>query len=392
MEDTVDPIHLIVSGSAGTGKSQLIRAIRQYLPAECLRVAAASGVAAYNVEGSTLHSLLKIPVNSNSTACIQTLGESAKRELQNSLRGVRYLIIDERSFVGKRLFAQIDWRLREAFPEPNKAFGGVSIILIGDDAQLPPVKDMPLYSEGGRDDQSLRGRALYLSLFKLVVELDAVFRQQDPLFVECLQRIRTATVTDGDLQLLGSRQQEALSADEARNFACVPRLYSTKAAVELYNMQQLARASSKHHPFEAFEDLPLDDRAAVAKIQARHTGVSRGTTVGSDRAGGLGAMLYIKVGARVMLKVNMIVALGLVNGALGTVVDIVYDRDRRPPDLPQCVLVQFDHLTGENISLVEDMDGVIPIRSVRMSYLVDRAECTRTQIPLAPAWAITVQK
>ena len=50
------------------------------------------------------------------------------------------------SFIGPRLFIQIDSRLNEAFPEKKSVpLGERSMILVGDLGQLPPVKDKPLY-------------------------------------------------------------------------------------------------------------------------------------------------------------------------------------------------------------------------------------------------------
>lgn len=143
------------------------------------------------------------------------------------------------------------------------------------------MRDTPLYGDGGRDNLSLQGRALYLGLFRLVVKLDAVFRQQDPAFAACLHRVRTAAVTDDDLRLLQSRSREALSVEELLLFETAPRLFSTRAAVENFNMQQLAKATSKFAPFHAIAGLPdrVDHQAAVAKIQAKHSGVRRGMTV-----------------------------------------------------------------------------------------------------------------
>ena len=51
------PLRMIVSGTAGTGKSYLFRLLLQ----RQLVVAAPTGVAAFNIDGQTLHSLLSLP-------------------------------------------------------------------------------------------------------------------------------------------------------------------------------------------------------------------------------------------------------------------------------------------------------------------------------------------
>ena len=52
---------MIVSGTARTGKSYLIHCLRLLLSSQ-VRVAVPTGVAAFNIEGHTLHSLLSLPV------------------------------------------------------------------------------------------------------------------------------------------------------------------------------------------------------------------------------------------------------------------------------------------------------------------------------------------
>ena len=54
------PLHIIVSGTAGTGKSYLIHCLRLLLNKQ-LCVTAPTGVAAFNVEGHTLHSIFALP-------------------------------------------------------------------------------------------------------------------------------------------------------------------------------------------------------------------------------------------------------------------------------------------------------------------------------------------
>ena len=69
-------------------------------------------------------------------------------QLQDRLKDIRYIIIDEKSMVGRRMLALIDMWLRQAFPEHNnEPFGGRSIIMFGDFGQLPPVLDLPMYND-----------------------------------------------------------------------------------------------------------------------------------------------------------------------------------------------------------------------------------------------------
>ncbi|XP_044714700.1 PIF1-like helicase domain-containing protein [Hirsutella rhossiliensis] len=60
--------------------------------------------------------------------------------IKKKLRDVRYLVIDEKSMLGLRQLSWIDKRLRQVFPaRAAEFFGGISIILVGDFFQLPPI-------------------------------------------------------------------------------------------------------------------------------------------------------------------------------------------------------------------------------------------------------------
>ena len=61
MQDRATPLRLIISGTAGTGKSYLVRCLKLLLAGQ-LCITAPTGVAAFNVDGYTLHSLLRLPV------------------------------------------------------------------------------------------------------------------------------------------------------------------------------------------------------------------------------------------------------------------------------------------------------------------------------------------
>lgn len=53
-----EPLHLIITGVAGTGKSYLSNAIRNLLQSRCV-VTPITGKAPYNIRGVKIHSLLK---------------------------------------------------------------------------------------------------------------------------------------------------------------------------------------------------------------------------------------------------------------------------------------------------------------------------------------------
>ena len=139
-------------------------------------------------------------------------GERLKR-LQQRLEGVKYIIIDVKSMVGRRMLALIDMRLCQAFPEHNnEPFGGRSIILFRDFGQLPPVLDLPMYANTQRDALSNDSFAAYKQ-FQKVYKLDVIQRQsgdseEQQNFREILLRLRNGETTIEDWKTLTLRLEE----------------------------------------------------------------------------------------------------------------------------------------------------------------------------------------
>lgn len=94
------------------------------------------------MNGCIIHSLLRLPFESKGQN--ELAGQHLIR-LQNTLKEIRYVTIDEYSMLGQTLFGWIDKHCRQATGKTDELFGGISIILVGDPGQLPPVADKPLY-------------------------------------------------------------------------------------------------------------------------------------------------------------------------------------------------------------------------------------------------------
>ncbi|CAB3994683.1 ATP-dependent DNA helicase PIF1, partial [Paramuricea clavata] len=265
-----EPLCLIINGVAGTGKSYLINAIRNLLQSKCA-VAATTGKAAFNIRGVTVHSLLKLPIGSRGNKDLT--GQSLCR-LQESVDNIGYIIIDEYSMLGQVTFGWIDKRCKQATGSNDKVFGGKSLILTGDPGQLPPVADKPLYHARPSNAVGEQGHQAY-HMFDKVVKLTVNQRVQDST-----------------------------------------RLFYSNEQVGNYNHEQLTKLE---HP--------------IAHINARHSS-ALAKKISSDDMSGLETVVFLAKGARVMLTMNLWSSVGLCNGATGTAVDIIYQNNHQPPDLP----------------------------------------------------------
>ena len=104
---------------------------------------APAGVAARNIDRTTIHSGLGISVGST----LYSLNDRQWEALRNKFSEVRLIIKDEILMVSSVLFFQFKQLLNEVFGySGEEPFVGLSVIVSGDFYHLPPVKDSPIYS------------------------------------------------------------------------------------------------------------------------------------------------------------------------------------------------------------------------------------------------------
>ena len=130
-------ISIFLTGKAGTGKTTFLRTLKERSNKRNI-IVAPTGVAAINAGGMTIHSFFQLPLspfvpNTN----IKNRFDYSK-EKRKIMRTLDLLIIDEISMVRADVLDAIDSVLRR-FREPDKPFGGVQLLMIGDLQQLTPV-------------------------------------------------------------------------------------------------------------------------------------------------------------------------------------------------------------------------------------------------------------
>ena len=113
--------------------------------------------------------------------------------------------------------------------------------------------------------------------------------------------------------------------------------------------------------------------------------------------GNLQKVLTIKINARVMITMNIDVADGLTNGAMGTVTNVIIDQTTGKMSV---ILVAFDseHVGQEtrHTSVYNSIhQNAVPIHHTQATFTIDKKtsfQATRTQFPLTLAWAVTIHK
>jgi ATP-dependent exoDNAse (exonuclease V) alpha subunit len=342
--------HLFVTGRAGTGKSTLLRAIRDMVPAE-MAVVAPTGLAAVNVGGQTIHSFFGFPP--------RLIRPDDIRRSRNGriMRRLTFLVIDEVSMVRSDLMWAIDQSLRVNRGRPREPFGGVRLAMFGDLHQLPPVVDE---AEVAAHLESEHGGPFFFSLPALregtgtaLIELAQVFRQKDEALLRVLNRVRDGEADEDDLSLLNERVHPIRTLAEGEPYVI---LTPTNAAARRINMAYL-------------EALPANAREYRAGVTGEF----------NDSAQPTDATLVLKPGAKVMLLRNDSDR-RWVNGTIARIARLEEDR----------VWVEVG---GEEHELER-----VAWENRRYAYdkaeekIVETVAGTFRQFPLRLAWALTIHK
>ena len=195
------PFQIFLSGGAGVGKNFSVTAITEYLK-KILRyssqnldnpsvlVTASTGKAAANVNanGITLHSAFNLPVKSGLKSCgYQKPSNKTLHKLRNKYQYLKVLIIDEISMIGRETFEDLDLALKN-IKQNLLQFHGVSLLLVGDFLQLPPVNQKSVFMKPNKESCKSFNGWLW-EKFQLHELVEIVQQSSDPDFAKLLNRV-----------------------------------------------------------------------------------------------------------------------------------------------------------------------------------------------------------
>ncbi|XP_035865044.1 ATP-dependent DNA helicase PIF1 [Phyllostomus discolor] len=333
---------IFFTGSAGTGKSYLLKRILGSLPPTGTVATASTGVAACHIGGTTLHAFAGI--GSGQAPLAQCVALAQRPGVRQGWLSCQRLVIDEISMVEADLFDKLE-AVARAVRQQNKPFGGIQLIICGDFLQLPPV------TKGSQPPQFCFQAKSWRRCVPVTLELTKVWRQADQTFISLLQAVRLGRCSEEV-----TRQLKATATHQVgRDGIVATRLCTHQDDVALTNERRLQELPGKVHSFEAMDSDP--EQARTLDVQCP---VSK--------------LLQLKLGAQVMLVKNLAVSRGLVNGARGVVVGFETE--------------------GRGLPQVRFLCGVTEI--IRADRWIVQATggqlLSRQQLPLQLAWAISIHK
>lgn len=359
------------SGGAGTGKSFLIKTIVEWMRfftspfpgANTVIVCGPTGMSAKNINGKTIHTALKLPVQHGREPSYKELSSRALQILRSQFLNVHTLVIDEISMVSSRMLTFIHRRLC-SIRQSNEHFGGMNVIVIGDFFQLKPI----------RGDFAFTNSLLWNSFDNYI--LNTNMRQCNDERYSCLlNRVRYGTINRDDLNDLISR----LICDDDKDFVGALRVFPTLKEVNAFNARMQSQVKQTCIQIPAVHQFGSSDNT--------QENVTDEFIPKDDRdAGGLPRILSLSVGTRVMLIRNIATEQGLINGALGFVRSIIYEGVR-----PVKIFVQFDDESIGRMFYNTEHEG-IGIEQISQEYYYHGRSIYRIQFPLLPAWACPIHK
>ena len=392
-----EPVYAFLTGGAGVGKSVVIRALYQTLyrilnlkdgenpDDKRILLCAYMGFAAFNISGQTICSAFHKKMYNKGT---NHLSADELNTFRIKYRHLKVVIIDEISMVGNMTLSFIDTRLQQ-LTGSKAAFGGLSVIAVGDLYQLKPVGDFLICLDLKEGASSL-ARNLWKELFTMY-ELVDIMRQKDDLaFAQLLNRLRLNEMTEEDKQMLQTRVFDRDTGDYPKDAV---HLFARNFYVKKHNDNILSQL-----PGEKFV-IPCHDNVVSANIPAKECQkLINSLPDDYSKTGQLMKSLTVVVGMIVVHTANVDVEDGLTNGATGVVKQI--DFRMEGTNRPSIIWVLFDdprvgRATREkyrklyNSSIHTDWT---PVFDVQRTFIVNYKTYQRIQFPLTPASGKSVWK
>ncbi|OXG73905.1 ATP-dependent DNA helicase PIF1 [Cryptococcus neoformans MW-RSA36] len=390
--------NVFFTGSAGTGKSVLLREIIHGLRnkyaknPDAVAVTASTGIAACNIGGVTLHSFGGVGLATDTPEILLR-----KLKLNKKASGrwtkTKVLIIDEVSMVDGAMFDKF-CKLGQLIRKNSKPWGGIQIIVTGDFFQLPPVT-----KNGGMPKFAFEAE-MWDETIHLSVNLTKVFRQKDQRFVDMLNEMRFGRLSNESIVAFKSLARPLKFNDGIEPTALFPR----REDVDRANLSRLNQLDSVGFTYHS-----IDGGSAEANQREKLLSNFMAPKV-----------IELKEHAQVMLVKNLDET--LVNGSMGKVIGFTYknmfqcdDMGKWTPDADLKELEEEDKMKSLAVrQALRDKyqaKGANPLpvvrfkvpgggtRDVLMEMDVFKAElpngevqASRSQLPLILAWAMSIHK
>lgn len=292
--------NLYITGEGGTGKSFLIKHVIRRANSSQVAVTSTTGISAVQIGGMTIHHFSGARIFNESVDIIVSRIMRNKKQRKRWL-STSILIIDEISMLPPTAFDMLEEIARKVRCS-DEPFGGIQMVLTGDFYQLPPV------CRAGELPRYVFQSSAWKYITKTAV-LTTNMRQTDNEFRHMLNQVRTGSVDDKVRAFFDSRRNISPPSDET-----YIQIYTHNIDVDAINHKRLLEINAPINEYVC--SMTITEEGKKSTITEQYMRANTPCPL----------HLSLCVGCKVMHLVNS-PELGLVNGSLGVVVDIMSNGD-----------------------------------------------------------------
>jgi ATP-dependent exoDNAse (exonuclease V) alpha subunit len=271
------------------------------------------------------------------------------------LKSIDVLIIEEISMVSSTLFTYIS-QMFSYIHHNNHPFGGISVIVLGDLAQLPPVGNLSVYKS---------------SVWKIFYPLflrEPQRQNQDPDYYKLLQNIRFGNIDSFTWNMLQNKFNQTIASVDSS----LEKVLNTTHIVGYKEMAgQINQTICSMLPISDEKYLISNSIDIINGKVQNNQHFSRLIKQNTN----LPSTIRLQIGARVMFLNNSQYKHKISNGTIGIITDI----DIELQEIRCAFCVQ---------NAIVDM----AVKKCTSSFIINGAPASRTQFPLINAFAVTVHK
>ena len=390
LEKMRDGDNVFLTGEAGTGKSEVVKAFIQELrdAGKNILITAPTGIAADNLGGETLHRVFE--------ADIGVISNRKRPKSRNDLmKATDAIIIDEISmcridlfeYVAQIILTENEYRQQERFKvdmgvEPDGRTEDIQLIVLGDFLQLPPVvtKDdaeiLPKFY-GDNVGKGFAFQSLLWDAFNFTeINLTEIVRQEDVAFKKVLSRIR-----------VGKEKR-----------ACVNFLQNKSSSFPFDNDESIYLCGINRQVAEVNENKLANLPGETIELNADCDGDIRSTDKFADDT------ILLKPGCKVMMTVNALDG-AFKNGSMGKfikeakgnfgkelVIELAGSGDIiRVGRYSKTITKPVPEEKERKVKYIDD-DGVTRYRTEKYTEIKHEEVGSFSQFPLKLAYAIPIHK
>ena len=371
--------NLLITGPGGVGKTHLIHTFIEHAEKnkKVVQVCALTGCASLllGCNAKTIHSWSGIKMARGER---KQIVENAMRgrKTKSNWKGVDILIIDEVSMMSKKIFETLAELAQVARHNPS-FFGGLQIVFAGDFLQLPPIGSAKEPDTSAFCFES----PMWFDIIPLDnhIELNTMFRQKDPVYIEILSQIRKGKLSIENTELLNEHSLRKYDPSE-HDGMYLTQFFPIKARVEYINAVMFDKIETETVKYdiemkyqcliylESGIEISAKIVAKCDRLSANERDYEMNSLLTNSQCS---QELSLKVGALVMCTANIDLDNGVCNGSQGVIIEFV-GSDKLPK-------VRF-------------ANGHIMTMTRHSWQSSDFPKIAVRQYPLQLAWALTVHK